>query len=33
MMNQQALMDITKAPAFPFACRGENRAVLEVAGA
>jgi hypothetical protein len=33
MMSQQALMDIAKLPAFSFACRGEYRAVLEVAGA
>ena len=32
-MNEQALMDIAKAPAFPFACRGGYRAVPGVAGA
>lgn len=29
-MNEQALMDIAKAQAFPFACRGEYGAALEV---
>lgn len=32
-MNEQALMDIAKALAFSFACRGESSVALEVAGA